>query len=83
MDPKQRAISDFYREEFLRHLDQLNESGIVHDGNRDVMDRTCRKLIRDIDRVCVRAEFRAVAETMLQSFDTLTRLSELDNRRAH
>ena len=83
MDPKHRALSDFYREEFLRHLDHLQESGIVHDGNREVMDRTCRKLITDIDRVCTRAEFRDVAEAMLQNFDTLTRLSELDTRLAH
>ena len=33
-------------------------------------------------RLCGRADFPAVAETLLQNFDTLTRLSELDPRRA-
>ena len=37
----------------------------------------------DLDRVCCRADFPAVAETLLQNFDTLTRLSELDPRQRH
>jgi hypothetical protein len=37
----------------------------------------------DLDLLCGRDEFPAVAETLLQNFETLTRLSELDPRRAH
>jgi hypothetical protein len=37
----------------------------------------------DLDQVCWRADFPAVAETLLQSFDALTRLSELDPREGH
>ena len=33
--------------------------------------------------VCWRADFHAVAETLLQSFDALTRLSELDPQKGH
>jgi hypothetical protein len=83
VDFRQKAISDFYREEFLLHMEQLQDSGIVHDGNREVMNRTCEKLISDIDRVCTRAEFRGIAETLLQNFDTLTRLSQQGTRKAH
>ena len=31
-----RALSDFYREEFLRHLEHLEANGIVNDDNREV-----------------------------------------------
>ena len=84
MDPeKRRALSDFYREEFLRHLQHLECSGIVNDGNRKVVDRACRKFMADLDRVCWRADFPAMAETLLQNFDALTRLSALDPRQGH
>lgn len=84
MDPeKRRALSDFYREEFLRHLEHLESNGIVNEGNRRAVDRAYRKLMADLDRVCWHADFPAVAETLLQSFDALTRLSELDTRRGH
>jgi hypothetical protein len=49
------------------------------------MRQTCRKLLADLDQVCTKTEFPAVAETLLQKFDTLTRLSEseLDPRQRH
>lgn len=84
MDPaKREALMAFYREEFLRHIGQLETSGILHEGNRAVMDRACRKLLGDLDKVCWRPDFPAVAETLLSKFDILTRLSELDPRRTH
>ena len=79
MDPeKRRALSSFYREEFLRYLDHLEAVGILS-GRMDVH----RRLMCDLDDVCCRAQFPAVAETLLQSFDTLAQLSPLDRRRSH
>jgi hypothetical protein len=84
LDPdKTRALSEFYREEFDRYLEFLKSSGILNDDGREQMQRTCRKLMSDLDRICWRADFPAVAETLLQNFDTLTRLSELDPRQSH
>ncbi len=84
MDPeKRRALSDFYREEFLKHWDHLLASGIIHDGNRTAADRVYQKFLSNLDHVCWRADFPALAESLLQSFDTLTRLSQLDTRRGH
>jgi len=81
---KNRALSEFYREEFVRYLDFLNGSGILNqDDGRDALRRTCSKLMTDLDRICAREDFPAVAETLLQNFDTLTRLSELDPRQRH
>ena len=81
---KNRALSEFYREEFVRYLDFLNGSGILNqDDGRDALRRTCSKLMTDLDRICAREDFPAVAETLQQNFDTLTRLSELDPRQRH
>lgn len=81
---KNRALSEFYREEFVRYLDFLNGTGILNeDDGRDALRRTCSRLMIDLDRICARADFPAVAETLLQNFDTLTRLSEIDPRQRH
>ena len=84
MDPdKQRALSDFYREEFLRYIEYFEANGILKEDGEDAMRQTCRKLMADLDRVCGQENFPAVAETLLQKFDVLTRLSELDPRQSH
>ena len=84
MDPdKRRALSDFYREEFLRHLDLFESNGLVTESCREVLDRARQRFISDLDSVCWRADFPALAETLLQSFDTLTHLSELDPKKGH
>jgi hypothetical protein len=84
LDPeKRRALTDFYREEFLRHLHHLESNGIVSEANREAVNRAYRSFLVDLDGVCWRAGFPEVAETLLQNFDTLTRLSELDPRRGH
>ena len=81
---KNRALSEFYREEFVRYLDFLNGAGILNDDDgRASLRRTCSRLMGDLDRICARADFPAVAETLLQNFDTLTRLSEQDPRQRH
>ena len=83
MDPdKQRALSDFYREEFLRYMDFFKANGILSDDSQ-AMQQTCTKLMADLDRVCAQDNFPAVAETLLQKFDVLARLSELDPRKGH
>ena len=78
---KLRALSNFYREEFERHLERLHAEGGL--GDCGGVDRACRRLIDDLDRVCCKSGFPAVAETLLERFETLTRLSETDPRRGH
>jgi hypothetical protein len=83
LDPdKRQALSNFYREEFQRHLEHLQSSGILDDCNPAV-NRACRKLLTDLDLICGRERFSAVAENLLRNFEALTRLSELDPRRGH
>ncbi len=78
-----RALSDFYREEFLKHFEHLESNGLVDDSNREVLDRARRRFLSGLDSVCWRADFPAAAESLLQSFDAMTRLSELDPRAGH
>jgi hypothetical protein len=84
LDPeRRRALSDFYREEFLRHLVVLESSGLFETGGREIVDRAYRRLVTDLDRICWRSEFPALAEMLLQNFEALTRLSAVARRPLH
>jgi hypothetical protein len=84
VDPdKRKALSQFYREEFLRYLEHLQANGILGSGEGKAAAGVCRKFLSDLDHVCWRDHFPAVAETLLQNFDTLTRLSAIDPRQRH
>jgi hypothetical protein len=80
---KRRALSQFYREEFQRHIQQLECCGILNERNRDAVHGACRRFLDDLDRVCWRSDFPAMAETLLQNFEVLTRLSELEPPHRH
>lgn len=79
---KRSALSNFYREEFLRHIEHLQATGILDESNRDVAER-CRAFCARLDELCGLEHFPELAETVLQSFDTLSRLSSRDSRLAH
>jgi hypothetical protein len=80
---KRAALSSFYREEFLRHIESLQASGILDESNQDVADRACRALCGRLDELCCLEHFPELAATVLQSFDALSRLSALDPRHTH
>ncbi len=83
MDVDRRAaLSRFYREEFLRHIEHLQAAGILDETNRDVVERARRAVFR-LDRVCGCQCFPVMAETLLQSFDALSGLSTADPRQRH
>jgi hypothetical protein len=84
MDVARRAaLSNFYRQEFLRHIQCLQASGILDESNREVADRACRAFCGRLDELCGLEHFPELAETALQSFDALSRLSDLDPRHRH
>lgn len=80
---RRRALCDFYREEFLRYFDSLESGGFVHEGNRAMVARAYKRFVGELDRVCCREEFPVLAETLLQNFDALTRLSQRQPRQGH
>ena len=80
---RRAALSNSYREEFLRHIACLEDSGILDETNREVADRACRAFFTRLDDLCGLAQFPELAETVLQSIDALSRLSDLDPRQRH
>jgi len=80
---KRAALSNFYREEFLRHIESLQASGILDESNREVADRACRAFCGHLDELCCLEHFPVLAETVLRRFDALSRLSHLDPRQPH
>jgi hypothetical protein len=80
---KRAALSNFYREEFLRHIEFLQASGILDETNREVADRACRAFCGRLDELCCLEHFPVLAETLLQRFDALSGLSHLDPRQPH
>ncbi|HUL78434.1 MAG TPA: hypothetical protein VL691_14315 [Vicinamibacteria bacterium] len=80
---RRAALSNFYREEFLRHIACLQDSGVLDDTNREVAERACQALFTRLDELCCLKHFPELAETVLQSFDALSRLSDLDPRQRH
>jgi hypothetical protein len=77
------VLSEFYREEFSRQLQHLQGIGVLSEENHDQMRGACDRFLRDLDRAGWRADFAAVAQTLLERFDTLSRLSQLDPRHGH
>jgi hypothetical protein len=80
---KHQALSKFYRDEFLRHIAQLERAGVLDAANKEVADKAYHLFTTQLDHLCGRACFPALAETLLKRFDCLTRLSELDPRQGH
>jgi hypothetical protein len=72
------ALSNFYREEFLRHIEHLQASGILADEDSEAVSRARRALMTRLDEACSQARFAALAESLLQGFDTLSGLSRLE-----
>lgn len=84
MDVERRqAISRFYREEFLRHIEHLQVAGILDETNREVVDRARQALVGRLDQLCALRGFSTVAATLLASFDALSGLSAADPRQRH
>jgi len=84
MDVHRRlALSKFYRDEFLRHIEHLQAAGILDEGDQEMVEEARRAFTSRLDQLCALRSFPAVAERMLRSFDTLSGLSALDPRQRH
>jgi hypothetical protein len=76
---RRRALSEFYREEFLRHIERMEALGIF---TLQALNRA-RHHVHCLDEYCGHSEFPVLAEMLLQRFDTLSRLSEQNPRQGH
>jgi hypothetical protein len=77
------AISRFYSEEFLRHIEYLQAAGVLDDSNREVAERARQVFVNRFDELCALRDFPAVAELLLRRFETLSGLSACDRRQHH
>ena len=73
---KRKHISNFYREEFVRHKNRLErQRAFFSEDQYGEIESVLNRLIDDIDRICETDNFGEVAGHLLQRIDTVTNLS--------
>lgn len=76
---RRTALSSFYREEFLKHIDHLQAAGILDPGRREAAERALTRL----DQLCLDSRFPPAAEGLLRKFQALSGLHTVDSRTHH
>ena len=72
-----KRISDFYREEFLRHKIRLEyQRPFVADSKFEEIETALDRIITEIDKICEVENFESLASHLLHRFDVVTNLSE-------
>jgi hypothetical protein len=75
-DQKKRGITDFYREEFLRHKFRLEtQKTFFTDKTYVEIEAVLNKIIDEIDKMSQVDNFEELAGHLLQRIDVVTSLS--------
>jgi hypothetical protein len=75
-DPKRRRISDFYREEFVRHKNRLEcQRTFFSENTYEEIEAILNRIITEIDRICEVDNFEELASHLLYRIDIVTNLS--------
>ena len=75
-DPKRKSISDFYRQEFLRHKTRLEyQRTFFNEGTYEEIEGVLNRIISEMDRICEVENFEELASHLLQRIDIVTNLS--------
>jgi len=75
-DPKRKRITDFYREEFLRHKTRLEcQRTFFSEGTYEEIEGVLDKIISEMDRICEVDNFEELASHLLHRIDIVTNLS--------
>ena len=76
-DPKQQeVITDFYREEFMRHKSRLEtQKTFFSDETYVEIESVLDKIIDEIDKMAQVDNFEELAGHLLQRIDVVTRMS--------
>jgi hypothetical protein len=79
-----RLLSDFYREEFLKHRECLARQREYY-SERAITDAdgAIALVLRQIESICAKDDAQQVMSRLLRSFDIVTGLSALDPRQFH
>ncbi len=72
-----KRISDFYREEFLRHRIRLEyQRPFFTDDSYEKLESALDRIIAEIDKICEVENFERLASHLLHRFDVVTNLSD-------
>ena len=75
-ESKRKCISDFYREEFLRHKSRLEcQPTFFNEGTYEEIEAVLSRIIDEMDRICEVENFEELAGHLLQRIDIVTNLS--------
>ena len=75
-DPKRRRISNFYKEEFLRHKCRLEfQRPFFQDKTYEEIESVLNKIIDEMDKICEVENFEELASHLLHRIDVVTNLS--------
>ena len=75
-DSKRKYISDFYREEFLRHKSRLEcQRTFFGESTYEEIEGELNRIIAEMDRICEVENFEELASHLLQRIDIVTNLS--------
>jgi hypothetical protein len=75
-DRKRKSISDFYRQEFLRHKTRLEfQRTFFAEGTYEEIESVLNRVISEMDRICEVDNFAELASHLLQRIDIVTNLS--------
>jgi hypothetical protein len=75
-DSKRKCISDFYREEFLRHKSRLEcQRTFFGESTYEEIEGVLNRIIAEMDRICEVENFEELASHLLQRIDIVTNLS--------
>jgi hypothetical protein len=75
-ETKRKFISDFYREEFLRHKSRLEcQRTFFGEGTYEEIEGVLNRIIAEMDRICEVDNFEELASHLLHRIDVVTNLS--------
>jgi U3 small nucleolar ribonucleoprotein component len=73
---RKRCITEFYKEEFLRHRSRLeSQRSFFAEKTYEEIESVLNKLIDEMDRICEVENFEELASNLLQRIDVVTNLS--------
>ena len=76
LEGRKKQISDFYREEFLRHKNRLEyQRSFFAEKTFEEIESVLNRIINEMDRICEVENFEELASHLLHRIDVVTNLS--------
>ena len=76
VEGRKKHISDFYREEFLRHKNRLEyQRSFFAEKTFEEIESVLNRIINEMDRICEVENFEELASHLLHRIDVVTNLS--------